>query len=60
LDAEPYENGAQAIDYLVARAGLGSIAQLFGRLGDRIPFGQAFRETYGLTILDLQAALRNR
>lgn len=60
LDANPYENGAQAIDYLIGRAGIGSIAQLFGRIANGVPFAQAFVQTFGLTIPELQAALRNR
>ena len=60
LDANPYENGYQAMDYLIARAGLGSVAQLFGRIASGIPFAQAFQESYGLTIAELQTALRNR
>jgi hypothetical protein len=60
LDANPYENGYQAIDYLIARAGMGSIAKLFGRIANGVPFDRAFTQTYGLTIPELQAALRNR
>ena len=60
LDANPYENGAQAIDYLIGRAGIGSIAQLFERIANGVLFAPAFTQTYGLTIPELQAALRNR
>lgn len=60
LDVNPYENGYQAIDYLIARAGMGSVAKLFGRIAKGTPFAQAFPESFGLTIPELQTALGNR
>ncbi len=60
LEANPYENGYEALAYLINRGGVGSVAQLFSRIANGTPFAQAFPDTYSLTIPELQATLRNR
>jgi tetratricopeptide (TPR) repeat protein len=59
LEASPYVHGSVAVEHLIERYGISTIRQLLRRMGEGLPFAQAFQETLRLDVATLQQIVRD-
>lgn len=59
LDQSPYTHGSAAIEYLVERYGMARIRQMLQRMGEGLPFAQAFQETFQRDFATFQREFRD-
>jgi tetratricopeptide (TPR) repeat protein len=59
LEASPYVHGSVAVELLIERYGLSAIRQILRRMGEGLPFAQAFQETLRLDVPTLQESVRD-
>jgi hypothetical protein len=58
LDQSPYTHGSAAIEYLIERYGMARIRHLLQRMGEGLPFAQAFQEAYQRDLVTFQREVR--
>src|SRR3990172_9226175 len=46
MDQSPYTHGSAAIEYLIERYGMTQVRQMLQRMGEGLPFAQAFQEAF--------------
>ena len=59
LESSPYVHGSVAVEHLIERYGLSAIRQVLRRMGEGLPFAQAFQETLRLDVPTLQETVRD-
>jgi tetratricopeptide (TPR) repeat protein len=60
LDASPYVHGSVAVEYLLQRHGMVGMRQLLQRLGEGVPFIDAFQQTFRKDLATLEQDLREQ
>jgi tetratricopeptide (TPR) repeat protein len=59
LDQSPYTHGSAAIEHLIERYGMTRIRQMLQRMGEGLPFAQAFQEAFQRDLATFQREFRD-
>jgi len=59
LDQSPYTHGSAAIEYLIERYGMTRVRQMLQRMGEGLPFAQAFQEAFQRDLATFQREFRD-
>ncbi|MGE5849378.1 MAG: tetratricopeptide repeat protein [Candidatus Methylomirabilota bacterium] len=59
LDQSPYVHGSPAVEYLIERYGMAQIRHMLQRMGEGLPFTQAFQETFQRDLGTFQREFRD-
>jgi hypothetical protein len=58
LDQSPYVHGSPAVEYLIERYGMDRIRHMLQRVGEGLPFAQAFQESFQRDLATFQREFR--
>jgi len=59
LETSPYTHGSVAVEHLIERHGITALQLLLRRLGEGIPFSQAFQEAFRMDLATFQQDVRD-
>jgi tetratricopeptide (TPR) repeat protein len=59
MDQSPYTQGSAAIEYLIERYGMTRVRQMLQRIGEGLPFAQAFQEAFQRDVATFQREFRD-
>jgi hypothetical protein len=59
LDQSPYTHGSPAVEHLIERYGMGRVRHMLQRMGEGVPFAQAFQEAFQRDLATFQREFRD-
>jgi hypothetical protein len=59
LDSSPHVHGSVAVEYLIERYGMARVQQLLRRMGEGVPFADAFQDAFRIDPATFQQGIRD-